>query len=61
MNITGNQRLLLYAMQGYTTTSSQKNQLANYVQGLKLDKDTKLKLYDKFSGFKVYKNGRVTW
>ena len=61
MNITGNQRLLLYEMQGYTTTSSQKNQLANYVQGLKLDKDTKLKLYDKFSGFKVYKNGRVTW
>ena len=61
MKITGNQRLMLYAMQGYSTTSSQKKQLANYVQGLKLDKDTKLKLYDKFSGFKVYKDGRVTW
>ena len=61
MKITGNQRLLLYAIQGYSTTSSQKKQLANYVQGLKLDKETKLKLYDKFSGFTVYKNGRVTW
>lgn len=61
MNIKGNQRLLLYAMQGYTTTTSQKTQLANYVQGLKIDKDTKLKLYDKFSGFTVYKNGKVEW
>lgn len=61
MKITGNQRLLLYAIQGYSTTSSQKKQLANYVQGLNLDKETKLKLYDKFSGFTVYKNGRVTW
>lgn len=61
MNIKGNQRLLLYAMQGYTTTSSQKAQLANYVKELKIDKDTKLKLYDKFSGFTVYKDGRVKW
>jgi hypothetical protein len=61
MNIKGNQRLLLYAMQGYSTTSSQKSQLANYVQGLKIDKDTRLKLYDKFSGFTVYKDGTVEW
>ncbi len=61
MKITGNQRLLLYAMQGYTTTSSQKAQLANYVYNLKLSKDEKLKLYDKFSGFTVYKNGTVKW
>ena len=57
----GNQRLLLYAMQGYTTTSSQKTQLANYVKALKIDKNTKLKLYDKFSGFTVYKDGTVKW
>ncbi len=61
MNIEGNQRLLLYAMQGYTTNSSQKSQLAQYVYSLKLDKDTKLELYNKFSGFKVYKDGRVKW
>ena len=61
MNIKGNQRLLLYAMQGYTTTSSQKTQLANYVKALKIDKNTKLKLYDKFSGFTVYKDGTVKW
>ena len=61
MNIKGNQRLLLYAMQGYTTTSSQKTQLANYVKGLKIDNNTKLKLYDKFSGFTVYKDGTIKY
>ena len=61
MNIKGNQRLLLYAMRGYTTTSSQKTQLANYVKTLKIDKDTKLELYDKFSGFTVYKDGTIKW
>ena len=57
----GNQRLLLYAMQGYTTTPSQKTQLVNYVKELKIDKEIKLKLYDKFSGFTVYKDGTVEW
>lgn len=61
MNIEGNQRLLLYAMQGYSTTNSQKNQLANYVYELNLDKETKLELYNKFSGFKVYKDGTIKW
>lgn len=61
MNIKGNQRLLLYAMQGYNMTSSQKTKVANYVNELKLDKDTKLKLYDKFNGFKVYKDGTVKY
>ena len=61
MDITGNQRLLLYAMQGYTTTSSQKNQLVKYIQELDLTKQDRLKLYDKFSGFKVYKDGIVKW
>lgn len=61
MNIKGNQRLLLYAMQGYSLTASQKTQLAKYVYGLDLDKETKLKLYDKFSGFRVYKDGRIRW
>lgn len=61
MNINGNQRLLLYAMQGYSTTNSQKTQLANYVYELDLEPSTKLELYNKFSGFKVYKNGRVQW
>ena len=61
MNIKGNQRLLLYAMQGYTTTSSQKTQLVNYVQSLKIDKDARLQLYDKFSGFTVYKDGTIKY
>ena len=61
MNIKGNQRLLLYAMQGYSMTSAQKTQLANYVNGLKIDKNTKLKLYDKFSGFTVYKDGTIKY
>ena len=61
MNIKGNQRLLLYANQGYSMTASQKTQLANYVEKLKIDSNTKLKLYDKFSGFTVYKNGKVSY
>lgn len=61
MKITGNQRLLLYALQGYTTTSSQKTKLANYVNGLSLSNEEKLKVYDKFSGFTVYKNGKIEW
>ena len=61
MQITGNQRLLLYAMQGYTTTRTQKKQLADYVQSLTLKSSEKLKLFDKFSGFTVYKDGRVKY
>ena len=57
----GNQRLLLYAMQGYSMTASQKTQLVNYVKGLKIDNNTKLKLYDKFSGFTVYKDGTIKY
>lgn len=61
MNITENQRLLLYAMNGYSTNFSQKNQLVNYVQTLKLDLDTKKELYNKFSGFTVYKDGTIKY
>lgn len=60
-NITGNQRLLLYALNGYATTSNQKKQLAEYVYSLKISQEQKLQVYDKFSGFTVYKSGRVTW
>lgn len=59
--ITGNQSLLLYAIHGYATTSSQKKQLVNYVQSLSLKRNEKLKLFDKFSGFTVYKDGRVKY
>lgn len=59
--ITGNQSLLLYAIHGYATTSSQKKQLVNYVQRLSLKRNEKLKLFDKFSGFTVYKDGRVKY
>ena len=61
MDINGNQRLLLYAINGYETTSSQKNMLIKYVQSLKLDKEEAMELYDKFSGFKVYKDGTIKW
>lgn len=59
--ITGNQSLLLYAIHGYATTSSQKKQLVNYVQSLSLKRNEKFKLFDKFSGFTVYKDGRVKY
>ena len=61
MDITGSQRLLLYAMQGYKTDNKQKNQLVKYVKSLDLDNKGKLELFNKFSGFKVYKNGKITY
>lgn len=61
IDITDNQRLLLYAMNGYSTTASQKSQLAKYVNQLQMNSKDKLKVFSKFSGFKVYKNGDVEW
>ena len=60
MNISYNQRLLLLGME-YTLTNSEKTKLANYVNNMKLTKQEKLDIYEKLSGFTVYKNGRVTW
>ena len=61
MNIKGDQRLLLYAMQGYKTTTSQKQKLVNYIKELKIDKEIELKLYDKLNGFTVYKDRTVKY
>lgn len=61
MKCNYNQRLLLYAIQGYSTSSKEKNILASYVNKLDLSASNKLKVYDKFSGFTVYKNGTVEW
>lgn len=61
MSITGDQRLLLYAINGCTTNSTQKKQLITYVNNLDIDGNTKLQLYNKFSGFTAYKNGTVKY
>ena len=61
MSITGEQRLLLYAMNGYSTSSAQKSQLVTYVNSLNIDGNTKLQLYNRFSGFTSYKNGTVKY
>ena len=60
MKITYNQKLILLGMQ-YSLTSGEKTKLANYVNDMKLNKKEKLEVYGKLKGFKVYKNGRVTW
>lgn len=60
MNITYEQKLLLLGM-NYTLTNKEQTKLANYVNNMKLTKQEKLDIYEKLSGFKVYKNGRVTW
>ena len=60
MNITTDQKLLLLGTQ-YSLSNSEKTQLANYVNSLKTSKDNKLKIYEKLSGFTVYKDGKVTW
>lgn len=61
MNITGQQRLLLYASQGYSTSNSQKKELVNYISNLDLNLQDKLDLFNKFSGFEVYKNGQIKY
>lgn len=60
MKITYNQKLILLGMQ-YSLTSGEKNKLANYVNEMNLNKKEKLEVYEKLKGFKVYKDGRVTW
>ena len=60
MNISYNQKLLLLGMQ-YSLTNTEKTKLAKYVNNMKISKNEKLDIYEKLSGFTVYKNGRVTW
>lgn len=60
MNISYNQKLLLLSLQ-YNLTSVEKTKLANYVNNMDLSKQDKLDIYEKLSGFTVYKDGRVTW
>ena len=60
MKITYNQKLILLGMQ-YSLTSAEKTKLANYINKMNLNKKEKLEVYGKLKGFKVYKDGRVTW
>lgn len=60
MKIDYEQKLLLLGMQ-YSLKDSEKTKLANYINSLKITKDDKLEIYDRVSGFKVYKNGTVKW
>ena len=61
MDITYMQRLLLYAMNGYSTTSTQKSTLANYIKNLKgITDEQRLEVFDKI-GFTVYKDGTIEW
>lgn len=60
MNITYNQKLLLLGM-SYSLTDIEKTKLAKYVNSLHINKDEKLEIYKKLNGFKVYKDGKVTW
>ena len=60
MNISYNQKLLLLGME-YTLNNTEKTKLANYVNNMNINKKEKLSIYEKLSGFTVYKNGRVTW
>lgn len=61
MDVTGKQRLLLYAMGGNSLSRSERDSVFNYVEGLDLDLKQREKLYNKFSGFTVYKNGTVKY
>lgn len=60
MNITYNQKLLLLGM-NYSLTDIEKTKLAKYVNSLHINKEEKLEIYKKLNGFKIYKDGKVTW
>lgn len=61
MDITYMQRLLLYAMNGYSTTSTQKSTLVNYINSLdNITDEQRLEVFDKI-GFTVYKDGTIEW
>ena len=60
MKCNYNQRLLLLSMQ-YKLDSKQRNIVANYINNMKLTRYEKLELYSKLKGFKVNKNGEVTF
>lgn len=58
--LTQEQKLLLAGFK-YTLSNSEQSQLAQYINNMKLSKKEKLEIYGKLKGFKVYKDGRVTW
>ncbi len=60
MNITYEQRLLILGTQ-YKLHTSEQTKAATYINNLNISKEEKMDLYSKMKGFKVYKNGRVTW
>lgn len=60
MNITYEQKLLLLG-KDYKLSTQERRYLANYINGLKMTGKEKLDLYGSLKGFKVYKDGRVTW
>lgn len=60
MDITYNQKLLLLGTQ-YSLTSAEKTKLAHYINDMNISKKRKMEIYDKISGFTVYKDGRIKW
>lgn len=60
MDISYTQRLLLIGTQ-YKLNNTERARLANFVNNSDLSYDEKMTLYGKFKGFKVYKNGTITY
>lgn len=60
MNIKYEQKLLLLGTQ-YSLTSQEKTKLAHYINDMNISKKRKMEIYDKISGFTVYKDGRIKW
>ena len=60
MNISYTQKLVLLGTQ-YKLSNTERARLANFVNNSDLSYDEKMTLYGKFKGFKVYKNGTITY
>ena len=60
MKITGNQKLILWALEYEPSYNYQKQQVVNYVKSLKgVTEKEKLEMMSRFKGVTVYKDGRI--
>ena len=60
MKITGNQKLILWALEYEPSYNYQKQQVVNYVKSLKgVTEKEKLDMMSSFKGVTVYKDGRI--
>lgn len=60
--LTYNEKLILYAKQGYSMTTSERSKIFNYINSLKLTSDEKINLLKSMgSNYTINNDGKVYW